>query len=493
MSAKNDSSKKPEHFQQIRRKRVGAVAVIEMEDVKSKLRYFRTECKRKNVTPRTKGHPTWEEAMLFASKQNIAVETGQIKVTDDETIFKLKQLGEKINVSNIMKEEVPYGNITLDDVFNAGIQTLKSINRINNKREEAGLQRFSTHWALNDFEHYENKKSRVVKAPKISEMTHALLAKKLSRTGGKGNRELETKTKREWKYTLSRINRWIGDCSSEEERKILKVRVINGVNSGVNESGKDKGEFWGEITKNRFASKASEFGNWMVNEEYWEINPFKTLPKEFSVLGSSRAVTFSAEEVERMFAAAMRKENRKMIPYMAYIFFSGARPYEIAGEEKERRFDFADMMQWKQKSDVTAGVLFEICVFDKDGKRKSKGSRDRYADLAPAGIEWIKWYHREEKGKDELPTSGTIEYARRTFDRIKKEALDFYWPSDAPRHTFTSLASRYDKFVTTNPNYWLEKCGHTYDVFRKRYDAPKTQEECDKYFNITPSLFAGKK
>ena len=100
MSAKNDSSKKPEHFQQIRRKRVGAVAVIEMEDVKSKLRYFRTECKRKNVTPRTKGHPTWEEAMLFASKQNIAVETGQIKVTDDETIFKLKQLGEKINVSN---------------------------------------------------------------------------------------------------------------------------------------------------------------------------------------------------------------------------------------------------------------------------------------------------------------------------------------------------------------------------------------------------------
>lgn len=164
MSAKNDSSKKPKHFQQIRRKRVGAVAVIEMEDVKSKLRYFRTECKRKNVTPRTKGHPTWEEAMLFASKQNIAVETGKIKETDDETIFKLKQLGEKINVSNIMKEEVPYGNITLDDVFNAGIQTLKSINRINNKREEAGLQRFSTHWALNDFEHYENKKSRVVKA-----------------------------------------------------------------------------------------------------------------------------------------------------------------------------------------------------------------------------------------------------------------------------------------------------------------------------------------
>lgn len=392
-----------------------------------------------------------------------------------------------------MKEEDVYGNITLDDVFDAGIQTLKSINRINNKREEAGLQRFSTHWALNDFERFENEKSKVVKAPNISEMTRLLVAKKLSRTGGKGNRELEPKSKREWKYALTRMNRWIGDLSMLEEGRTLKVRVMNGINSGINETGKNKGEYWGQVTKNRFASKANEFGNWMVAEEYWELNHFKTLPKEFGVQSSPRAVTFSAEEVERLFFTAMKKENRVMIPYMAFIFFSGARPYEIAGEEKDRRFDYANMSGWKHKSPVTNGVLFEILVFDEEsGKRKSKGARDRHADLAPAGVEWIKWYQKEEKQTEELPNSGKVNYSRRIFDRIKKEALDYYWPQDAPRHTFTSLANRYEKFKTNQQNYWQEKCSHSYATFTKHYSAPKTQDECERYFNILPSLL-GKK
>jgi integrase len=276
----------------------------------------------------------------------------------------------------------------------------------------------------------------------------------------------------------------------EEEKKILKIRVINGINSGANESGKDKGEFWGAITKNRFASKANEFGNWMVNEEYWETNPFKVLPKEFSVLGSTRAVTFTAEEVEKLFSVAMKKQNRRLIPYMAFIFFSGARPYEIAGDKKERRFDYGDMMEWKQPSSVTGGVLFEVCVFDKSGKRKSKGARDRFADLAPAGVDWMKWYHKEVSGNEQLPTEGKVDYSRRIFARIKKEALDYYWPPDAPRHTFTSLAHRNEEFKTNNANYWLDKCGHSFEVFQKRYNAPKTQDECEKYFNIVPSNFA---
>jgi hypothetical protein len=189
----------------------------------------------------------------------------------------------------------------------------------------------------------------------------------------------------------------------------------------------------------------------------------------------------------------MKKENRVMIPYMAYIFFSGARPYEIAGEEKERRFDYANMKGWKQKSHVTGGVLFEILIFDEEtGKRKSKGARDRFADLAPAGVEWIKWYQKEEKQTDELPNTGTVKYSRRTFERIKTEALDYYWPQDAARHTFTSLANRYEKFQTNQANYWQEKCSHSYATFIQNYSAPKTQEECERYFNILPSLL-GKK
>jgi hypothetical protein len=494
MNAKKDSSKAPKTFNQIRRTAVGAVRVIELEDVRTKRRYFRTECRRKNVTPKTKSFNNWKEAMQFATKQNLAVETGQIKETDDETIFKLKQLGEKINVSNILEEDSPYRftfgkkKTSLEDVFEVGIQALKSIANINKRREEAGLQSFSIQWAMNDFENYENLKSKVAKAPKMKEMTRQLLAKKLSRTGGKGNRELEPKSKKEWKYTLERLDRWIGDCSMEEEKKILKLRVINGINSGTNESGKDKGEFWGGITKNRFASKANEFGNWMVDEEYWLTNPFKALPKEFNVLGNTRAVTFTAEEVKKLFFVAMKKQNRRLIPYMAFIFFSGARPYEIAGDKKERRFDYGDMMEWKQLSSVTGGVLFEVFVFDKLGKRKSKGARDRFADLAPAGVEWIKWYHKEEFGNEQLPIEGKVDYSRRIFDRIKKEALDYYWPPDAPRHTFTSLAHRNEEFKTNNANYWLEKCGHSYEIFQKRYNAPKTQSECEKYFNIKPSV-----
>ena len=480
----------PKKFQELRREAVGVVRVIELVCISTKRKYYRTECRRKNVTPKTKSFPNWKEAYQFATKLNLSIETGRIKETDDETLFELKKLSEKINQTKVLEVDSVYSKVNLDLVFDSGIKLLKSLEKINAQRQEAKLPKFSVEWALSDWEFQIQRQLKVATAPKLETLIKRLLTKKLSRTGGRGNRELEDKTKREWKYTLEKINRWIGDCSTLEEPKTLKVRVINGINSGVNEAGRNKGEFWSPMTKNRFASKANEFGKWLVDEEQWDKNAFRTLPKEFAVAGNPRAVTFSADEVEKLFAAAMKKENQILIPYMAFLFFSGARPYEIAAEDKNRRFSFEDMLGWQHTSTVTGGVLFEICVFDKKGNRKSKGSRDRYADLVPAGVEWLQWYFKN-KG-EELPNTGQIEYSRRIFDRIKKEALDYYWPQDGPRHTFTSLAHRNENFKTNNANYWIEKCGHRYEIFQQKYNAPKTPEECDQYFKITPALILKK-
>lgn len=490
MTAESQDTKKAKQFQELRREAVGAVKVIEIKKIETGDLYYRTECRRKNVSPKTKSFPTWKKAYEFATKQNLAIETGRVDETDDVIIHKLKQIQEKLNTSQILSsdyEHTIYRELTLERIFDAGIELLLGIDEINKVRIEAGIQEYSPDWALREWRWEQERKLKVAKAPKISRALHQMLQKKISRTGGKGNRELQPKTKKEWKYTLEKLERWIGDMSIEDSRKALKAKVIDGINNGHNETGKAKGEFWSEVTKHRFASKASEFGHWMVNEEYWESNHFKTLPGDFTVETLPRAITFEANVVFRLFLYASKEENRMMIPYLAFIFFSGARPYEIAGENKERRFDYADMMGWKHKSNVTGGVEFEIKVFNEEGQRSSKGSRDRYADLAPAGVEWIQWYFKNVKGESELPTSGKIEYSRRKFDRIKKEALESYWPQDVARHTFTSLANRYEKFKTNNPNYWLEKCGHTREVFDRKYNAPKTQEECEMFFNLTPS------
>ena len=103
MTAGGESTKKAKRFQEVRREAVGVVRVIELVCVDTKRKYYRTECRRKNVTPKTKSFPSWKEAYQFATKLNLSIETGRVKETDDETLFELKKLKEKINQSKVLE------------------------------------------------------------------------------------------------------------------------------------------------------------------------------------------------------------------------------------------------------------------------------------------------------------------------------------------------------------------------------------------------------
>nr|MCS5610803.1 hypothetical protein [Candidatus Poribacteria bacterium] len=327
------------------------------------------------------------------------------------------------------------------------------------------------------------KEAEKSKAPKITEFIKKMLAHKLSRTGGKGNKTLKPKTINEWKRMLPKIDSWIGHYSSKEDTKLLRETVINSINSGVNEHGRHRGEFWGETTKNRYASKANEFGIWMVEEEYWLKNPFVTLPSKFPKAKTTQATTLSVAEVEKLFAvAATNGDYRMMIPYMTFIFFSGARPEEIASDDSDVRHEWKDMLDWKHDSPVTKGILFFIPA------EHSKMSKDRYADLTANGVEWLEWYFLEVLGCKELPNRGKVPYSRTYWEAIREEALDRDWPQDVARHSFSSVAHKHSVFKKNggDTEYWCEKLGHSPNVFKQRYNAPKLPKEIKGFFEITP-------
>ena len=213
-------------------------------------------------------------------------------------------------------------------------------------------------------------------------------------------------------------------------------------------------------------------------------NPFATLPSKFPKAKTTQATTLSVAEVEKLFAvAATNGDYRIMIPYMTFIFFSGARPEEIASDDSDVRHEWKDMMKWEHQSDVTKGILFFIPA------EHSKMSKDRYADLTANGVEWLEWFFLEVLGCKELPNRGKVPYSRTYWEAIREEALDRDWPQDVARHSFSSVAHKHSVFKKNggDTEYWCEKLGHTPNVFKQRYNAPKLPNEIREFFEITPT------
>ena len=469
-----------------KRKKHGFVTVAPYE--KAGLTYYSVECRRKEVSKedQRRSFSKKKDAEQWAATLNKVIAFGKAVEHDDERTLELKQLSKEIDRNNILELYHPNWlgrKVTLPEVMKAGMMSLHTIININQKRRVAGLRAYTDSQAMKSFEAFEFKEAEKSKAPKITEFIKKMLAHKLSRTGGKGNKTLKPKTINEWKRMLPKIDSWIGHYSSKEDTKLLRETVINSINSGVNEHGRHRGEFWGETTKNRYASKANEFGIWMVEEEYWLKNPFVTLPSKFPKAKTTQATTLSVAEVEKLFAvAATNGDYRMMIPYMTFIFFSGARPEEIASDDSDVRHEWKDMLDWKHDSPVTKGLLFFIPA------EHSKMSKDRYADLTANGVEWLEWFFLEVLGCKELPNRGKVQYSRTYWEAIREEALDRDWPQDVARHTFSSVAHKHSVFKKNggDTEYWCETLGHTPNVFKQRYNAPKLPKEIKGFFEITP-------
>ena len=277
------------------------------------------------------------------------------------------------------------------------------------------------------------------------------------------------------------ISGWIG-ASSVGDYDGLEKRIQNMINlkQGLNGAAS-------EGTKFRYAEKTKEFGAWLVDEDYWEKNHFRRLPKLFAYSKTSAAATFRPEQVEKLFQIALTKEKYiKLIPYISFLFFAGPRPTELANvNDPSVRLKWKRMDEWKIESDVTGGVLYDQPVRDENGVRISKGARDRQPDLTGNGLAWMQWWADRYNG-GKLPTTGEMFFSKKPWNDLRKEAgLYKSWVKDIARHSYTSYA-HWNRNWKVVEDYWLRSCGHSAATYKDHYEKKKALEDCEAYFNILP-------
>ena len=430
-----------------------------------------------------KTHPDWATARTFATQANNLID--QSRKIDDEhgsdARFAVKNALKQISQANASRTSP----LEPQAVVAIGIEFSTTLEEINRQRESVGMEALKTDVA---FQRWKNAELRAAQE-KFKETFDSVIDRcvkfKSSKHGGRGNRELDKKTKREWKEILQdTVKPWIGHLKIGTPRKELQRIIVNQLNLSTVSRGKTKGQSISQRRKINVAKKCSQFGKWLVSEELLPTNPFSELPQQFADDEFRLPDTLTADEVKRLFKEAMKPNNKAVIPYMALLFFSSVRPGELADwEDIKRRLRWSQFADWEHDSKVTGGKLFKIETHETvNGTkvRRSKISYERYADLSPNGVKWIEW------ALGELPTKGKLYASREIFDRVKEEA-GVEWKQDIARHTFCSFARNNPEFdAADSDSYWGNASGHSTQVFRKHYSAPKTPTETKAFFAITP-------
>jgi len=472
-----------------------------------------TVCRRKEVPKHLQRlpHASFEDAADFAHELDRAIRIGKYKHLGSEENTELNQIAERIKTEKLLVSATHRNQLskppwltylgsetTLSDLFDAGKQAVEISSKVNEARWKAGLLQWSV---LEFFEKFESScmdYAQKMKRPKFKEMIDSRLHFLCGKNGGKGRRELEKSSKKEWKEKLTYLSEWVGDFSVGEEPETLIDKIKKGIDSAISKSGKNKGSSWSATTREKQAKKISQFGAWLLKEKKrtgWGENYFNELQNDYvNADPKGKAVTLlSAEQIERIFKVAMRKENRKLIPYITFLFFATTRPQEVADpNNSKRRLKWKWMDKWEIDSEVTGGKLFEIPAFEK-GIRKSKINKDRQADLTENGLKWMEWWAKEEGVN--LPTSGTIYYYKELWADIRKEANVFdNWEQDVARHTLASNCHHNTKFKHNYINYWMDAFGHDRKTYNRHYKAVRNPNEVKRFFGITPrKILSGQK
>lgn len=504
--------KKKNKYLLVREEKVGAekfkVRVEETEE--NGTRRIRTWCRRKGIAKedQIRDWDDWEDAISFALKLSESLRRGRkskggkVRDVDSHTLGRLKSIWSNFTAAQIMGEKIPvksFGTnqieerVSLEKVFDAGIMTIKALNSVNSRREDEGLAKYDLSYFLNNFQIHATSEISLKSKTKMRVLIEDLRRKKLGKFGGRGNVELAAVSKKEWSKQLDRLNSWIGEFALGDEPGQMINVITNMINQAVVPDGKrNSGQPLAPLTKEKIAEKASQFGGWLEYEGHWEKNHFARLQKDFGFVDEREVTTFSPEEVEALFKCATKAEYLDLIPYLSFLFFAGCRPQEIGDpNKKERRFPWEWTDGWRNKSDVTGGILFTVKKFRTvNGKkiRISKWHRTRQADMSANGVAWVRWW-TEQKGLKELPTTGDVPFDRDKWEKLRKEAgKEKYWDNwsaDSPRHSFTSYAHWNPDWKVVE-DYWHRKCGHREETYEKYYDKKMNADDCKSYFEIIP-------
>lgn len=276
---------------------------------------FRTWAERKTV-PKAKqrvDHSSWEDAIDFAEKLNteIAKNKALIMAIDPVLEAEIKDVARQINSANANRET----KLSLQRLVQEGLMFLAALEEVNVQRASVGLNRYSAEWGLSEWKSHEMAISRKELQIEFEKLIEQFLKSKLSKHGGRGNRELEHGSKLEWKkYIGKHLKDWIGHHKAGSEGRVLRQTIKEAINAAKIEKPFNEGKPWAQQTKLKCSKKISEFGNWLVKNEKLEKNPFIGLPDEFAFKSFSLPKTLSVAEVKALFQAAIKKKNRSVIP-----------------------------------------------------------------------------------------------------------------------------------------------------------------------------------
>ena len=337
----------------------------------------------------------------------------------------------------------------------------------------------------------------------IESLANQFVRKKSLRYGGKGRRELSRNQKTHYKRVLELFVRQFGKMTAVECFKYNKFKdeVLIFLDNATK---KRSWEVLAPQTKKNYSTILVCFFDWIREEEGIPLsNPLRGLGGEYRIDFDQAEILTNAQIKSLFTVASSDPVFWNLIPYLAFGFFSGARPAsELANPNNiARRFDYKNMGGWSLSSEVSGGLLFRILKEERKYHPKlheiitckmTKLSKGRQADLHSTGVAWVKYYF-EDLLEGSLPLSSpdpehatTIKFNRDNWDDLRKKAGINNWPNDAMRHSF---ATNVHKHYPEHKQYWLDKCGHSLTVFRRHYENSfVTPADAKDYFfdNLPP-------
>ena len=467
---------------------------------------FRHCCRRNDVPKADQwgSYDSWKEAEAGAAQVEAERLSRRRDKSDPALIRALERATLNISTSRFFKESGVTQNESartadiIEDIVDHGLKFTEALDDINKMRDSLEEPRWSATWALSEWkdqiERQIKEKTETADHPHYNEIIDEFIEWKTGPNGGRGNRPLQTGSKDEWKRLVGDyVRSWIGQYIVTTNKKGIKKAVIDGINNGkVKNNGERKGEPWQPAQKLRCAEKAEQFGNWALKEELITVNPMAGLSGEFAFENDTEVQVFATAEVQKVFNAAVKLHDGKMIPYFAFLFFSTVRPEELSDFKRaDEKFFWKNLHGWRHDQrylGVIGGLEFTVPKWEMINGVKTQRSKvkPRQAFLTPTGMAWLRWYfEREQKS---LPNDGQIFASRRYREDIRKEAgIVGGWPQDHARHSLCSYGYYHAEFRKhLSDDDWLRASGHSKATFKKHYDRPQHQSDCTAYFGVLP-------
>ena len=218
-------------------------------------------------------------------------------------------------------------------------------------------------------------------------------------------------------------------------------------------------------------------------------NPLKDIERSFNKPNKISGIhpTLKPNQIEELFKNAVNNAKwRHLIPYMALLFFSGSRPYDVASQKKaSRRWQWEWFDSWHNPSSVSGGYLATLPAWREDGlkgsSKKTQVAQER--DLTQNGFDWIEWYFHSI-GKA-VPTSGKVYFSRVYWDQLRAYSIGLgkNWQPDITRKSFASYAHN---FWPDKSEYWCDHLDHKLETYKRFYKGKTTRAEAEEFFNISP-------